>query len=41
MIRREEVLDMIRYSCEQILKSIRTGCRVPEDKRALRVSEWW
>lgn len=40
-VRRDEVADLVRYSTSQILQSLRTGQRIPDEKRALDVHSWW
>ncbi len=40
-VRRDEIADMVSYSTGQIIKSLHTGQRVPEDRRPLQVKNWW
>ena len=40
-VRRDDMTDMVHYSTCQIVKSLRTGQRVPEDRRPRRETGWW
>ena len=40
-VRRDDMTDMVCYSTSQILKSLKTGQRVPEDRRPRRETGWW
>ena len=40
-VRRDELADFVSYCTGQIVKSLRTGQRVPEDRRPPRQHGWW
>ncbi len=40
-IRREEMFDFVAYSTRQIIKSIKTNKRIPDDRRPEKVLLWW
>ncbi len=40
-VRREEMFDFVSYSARQIIKSIKTNKRVPDDRRPEKVLHWW
>ena len=40
-IRREESFDFVAYASRQIIKSLKTGQRIPEDRRPLKTGTWW
>ena len=39
--RQEELFDFIAYSTGQIVKSLQTNQRIPENRRALKGKDWW
>ena len=39
--RREELFDFVSYASRQIIKSIKTDKRVPDDRRPINVRHWW
>jgi len=39
--RRDDLFDFIAYCAGQMVKSLQTGQRVPEDRRPLRTKDWW
>lgn len=39
--RREEIFEFISYSSGQIIKSILSNKRIPDEKRALKSRNWW
>lgn len=41
LLRREELFEFVAYCAGQIVKSLKTGKRVPEDRKPLRVRNWW
>ena len=41
MLRREELFEFVAYCAGQIIKSLRTDTRVPEDRKPLNVRSWW
>lgn len=41
MIRREELGEFLDYHSSLMLQSIRTGKRIPEDRRPWRETSWW
>ncbi len=41
MLRREEMFEFVAYCAGQIMKSLRTDSRVPEDRKPLNVRTWW
>lgn len=41
LVRREEMFDFVAYCAGQIVKSIDTGSRVPEDRRPPNIRDWW
>ena len=40
-LRREELADFVAYCAGQILQSLRTGQRVPPERRPLASRNWW
>ena len=41
MLRREELFEFVAYCAGQIIKSLRTDSRVPEDRKPLNIRTWW
>lgn len=41
LLRREELFEFVAYCAGQIIKSLRTNTRVPEDRKPLNVRTWW
>ena len=41
MLRREELFEFVAYCAGQIIKSLETESRVPEDRKPLNVRSWW
>ena len=41
LLRRREMFEFVAYCAGQIIKSIKTKKRVPEDRRPLNVRTWW
>ena len=41
ILRREELFEFVAYCAGQIVKSLRTDSRVPEDRKPLNVRSWW
>ena len=41
LVRREEMFDFVAYCAGQIVKSIETNTRVPEDRRPPNIRDWW
>lgn len=41
LVRREEMFDFVAYCAGQIVKSIETGKRVPDDRRPPNIRDWW
>ena len=41
LLRRREMFEFVAYCAGQIIKSVKTLRRVPEDRRPLNVRTWW
>ena len=41
LLRRTEMFEFVAYCADQIIKSIQTKKRVPDDRKPLRVRNWW
>jgi len=41
MLRREELFEFVAYCAGQIVKSLKTDTRVPEDRKPLNIRSWW
>jgi len=41
LVRQEELFDFVAYCAGQIVKSIETNSRVPEDRRPPNIRDWW
>lgn len=41
LLRREEMFEFVAYCAGQIVKSIDTGSRVPEDRKPPNIRDWW
>ena len=41
LLRRTEMFEFVAYCAGQIIKSLRTRKRVPDDRKPLRVRNWW
>lgn len=41
LLRREELFEFVAYCAGQIIKSLHTDTRVPEDRKMLNVRSWW
>ena len=39
--RREELVEFVSYSAGQIVKSLDTDKRIPDDRRAPKIRTWW
>ena len=41
LLRREELFEFVAYCAGQIVKSLRSNSRVPEDRKPLNIRSWW